>query len=361
MIRLKNKYKGKAALSIMGGPAILENNFDLSLINKEKCVTFLEAKALTPEFLKYGLKPDYFLMFFPEKCQSNSLQHMMYQSFLVDFDISKLLKPEYIEEYQNYKSKFDHYFEVWNQERTAYKRYKLKNDVVLDNSPWKLLEGLPDMDIITRGDNEQRNVGPDINKLKNKMYFYYDNLANEELNIDKYFNPQEIDGCLRLNSCGRVNSAAMALYPLLNYMGFSKVYFIGMDMSLLGSMEYSAFHTFKSMKHFNQFFNVARQTYNLVFPLGTKKGFNKFFKSVREKVSEKNATQKSAKKICKNLLYDIWGLKGKFMRERRQFTDCKKLFSYKGIEFINIYEPFKYARLVPGIRNMSYKDFIANQ
>ncbi len=48
MIRLRDKYKEKSAF------------------------IFLEAKSLTPYFSKFKLKSDYFLMFYPGKCKSNS-------------------------------------------------------------------------------------------------------------------------------------------------------------------------------------------------------------------------------------------------------------------------------------------------
>ena len=83
MIRLKNKYINKNALVIMGGPSIIENKYNLSLINKDKNIVFLESKALTPYYLKSGLKPDYYLMFFAEKSQSNALQHVIYQSLII--------------------------------------------------------------------------------------------------------------------------------------------------------------------------------------------------------------------------------------------------------------------------------------
>ena len=358
MIRLKDKYKGKAALSIMGGPSILENNFDLRRIDRDKYTIFLEAKALTPRFLASGVKPDYFLMFFPDKCQSNSLQHVMYQSFLVDFDLSDLLQPEYEAEYKYYRDNFNTYFEPWVNRKKGYKKYRFRNDAVLKNSPWDLLQHFPDMDIITRCDNRKEKYGPDISRLKNRMYFYDDQYIDGKFDIESYFNPQEIDGRIRLSAYGHVNSSAIALYPLLNYMGFDKVYFLGMDMSLLGSMEYAALYTFKSMRYFNNFFNAARSAYGYDFPLGLRQGLGRFFKKVSNNISRREFMSFFSGAIYKSFLYDVYGLKGKFLRDRKQFSDCRQLFAYKEIEFINIYEPFKYARPIPGIKNITYQYFL---
>ena len=358
MIRLKNKYKGKAAVSIMGGSSILQNGFDLSLIDKNKYTVFLESKALTPQFLEFGLKPDFFLMLFPEKCKTNSLQHVMLQSFIMNIDLSNLLRTEHLEEYYRYRDNFNDYFEPWSAEKGLHKKYKFKNNIILDNSPWKLLENLSDVDVVSYdGDDAQRSFGPDIGRLANNKYLYYGRPTKENFDFDKYFNPEDTDEGVRLNLYGHVNSSAISLYPLLNYMGFEKIYFIGMDMSLLGSMEYAANYTFKSMSHFNTFFNAAREAYSYDFPRGIKNGLKYFGASTINNLKNK----KYSSEVFKNLFWDIWGLKGKFIRDRKQFVDCRDLFSYDKIEFVNIYEPFKYARPVPGIRNISYKDFIANQ
>ena len=160
MIRLKDKFKGKAALNIMGGPSILEKKFDLGRINKDKYVVFLETKALTPRFLDYGLSPGYFLAFFPEKCQTNSFQHVIYQSFLADIELSRLIKEEYLGEYCYFKDNFKQYFEPWNPEKNIpFKKFRWRKDIILKNSPIELMAKLPDTAFITRHENIEKYAG----------------------------------------------------------------------------------------------------------------------------------------------------------------------------------------------------------
>ena len=71
MHRLKNAYRGERAAVILGGPSLIEQQFELERLASRNYVVFLESKALTPRFLQSGLVPDYFLMLFPEKCSSN--------------------------------------------------------------------------------------------------------------------------------------------------------------------------------------------------------------------------------------------------------------------------------------------------
>ena len=50
---------------------------------------------------------------------------------------------------------------------------------------------------------------------------------------------------------GMLNAAAIGLYPLLRYMGFTEVFCLGMDMSMLGTMEYAAPYTEKQHRLLN--------------------------------------------------------------------------------------------------------------
>lgn len=316
MIRLKKQYEGKSAVVIMGGPSIIENNLDLGLIDKNKYTIFLESKSLTPYFLSYKLIPDFFLMFFPEKCHANALQQVIYQSLLAGIDLSRLLKPDYLRQYYDLKDNFDNYFEVWNPERSPHKKYKFKNHVVLEDSPFSLLPELPNTAIITRIKSEERFAY--LNKLKNERFVYGDRLIKENFQLEKYFNPEEVNGCLMLNGYGSVNSAAIALFPILNYMGFKKIYFIGMDMSMLGSLEYSSLYTFRSLRHYAKFFKKARAVFNFNFIENKKK----------------------------------------FMRPPYEFENFKQIFRYDKIEFINIFEPFEFALPLEGMRHITFYEFL---
>lgn len=315
MHRLKQKYGDKSAVIIMGGPSIIENGYDLSRIDRGKHTVFLESKALTPLFLKYGLSPDYYLMFFPQKCQTNAFQQIVYQSFLADVDLEKLLNPEYLAEYSYLKDHFAEYFEIWNPKKGPHKKFRLKSGIELKNSPFELIDKFPDMGIITRY-MEKDEFG--IGNLPNEKYYFDETQANTEYSQERYFNPEEKEGKVILNNYNHMNSAAIALFPILAYMGFANVYLIGMDMSMLGSMEYSALYCFKSMRHFKKFFKKARQVYNA--------------------------------KFIPNKRY--------FLRPLYEFEDFSKILCYDRIKFKNIYEQFEYAAPIEGIENITFKEFV---
>lgn len=349
MIRLKNKFPGKDAVIIFGGPSIIENNYDLSLLRNRKAesIIFLDAKSLTPKFLNYGIEPDFFLMYYPEKGRTNTLQQRFLQATSSAFDLQRYIKDEFLDEWIDFKDNFHVYAEIWDV-FSPFKRFRIKKDIVLKNSPFDLLKNYANMPLIAFDQAYDRDNTTALS-FPNPVYKYtHNHMANYDLK--KYYSPEVINGKLSIPVITPYNSSAMALYSILNYMGFKKVFFIGMDMSLLGHLEYSALYTFKSMRHFGAFFNAVRPTFSLNFPRGINNGLRNFVSSV--------AKRRDLTESFKGLYWDIWGLRGEFLRDRKQFADCKKLFSYDRMEFMNIYEPFEYARPIPGIKNISYRDFL---
>ncbi len=344
MIRLKNKFLGKEAVIIVGGPSIIENKYDLSLIQKRKSesIIFLDARALTPKFLSYEIEPHYFLMYFPEKGRTNTLQQCFIQAASSAFDLKEYVKEEFIDDWVDFKDNFHKYAEIWDV-FSPFKKFRIRKDVVMKNSPFDLLHHYKNMPLVTFDYAYERDNAAALS-FPNEVYKYTHN-EMAQYDLVKYYNPEEVNGVLSIPVITPYNTSAMALYPILKYMGFKKIFFIGMDMSLLGHLEYSGLYTFKSMVHYSKFFDAVRPTFSPNFPRGIVGGLKNF------------VSQRSAHPF-KNLCWDIWGLSGKFMRDRRQLADCKKLFSYNKMEFVNIYEPFKYAKPIPGIRNISYKDFL---
>lgn len=319
MIRLRNIYDGRSALIIFGGPSLIENKFPFTDIEQDKYIVFLEAKSLTPSFLVSGIKPDYFLMFYPEKCKSNSFQHVIFQSFLADIDLSGLIKDELLEEYYYIRDNFSRFFEPWRAHRGLHKKYRYKDGVYFRSSPYDLLGKLSSMKLITCAsmlDEYERKFC-----YENAVYLFGFNPVEKKFNLQDYFNPQEVDGMVKLKDYSFVNSSAVALYPLLNYMGFKQVYFLGMDMSMLGSMEYASCFTFRSMRHFGKFFVKARVVFNAAFK--------------------------------ENRI--------KYMRPPYEFENLRNILTYDKIDFINIFKPFDYALPVNGIRNISYREFLNKQ
>jgi hypothetical protein len=352
LIELNNKYQGRSAVVIMGGPSIIENNYDLSILSEMDHIIFLESKALTPKFLEYGIVPDYYMMFYPEKTRTNTLQYQFIQALSSGFDLGPCLKEKHVQEWLDFKDNFGNYADIW---RIAYpnKRYRIKKDVVLQNSPISLIEKLPKMKLITYDKAYEADKFGAVN-IPNQVYTYTHNETLTD-NLDNYFNPEVVNGKLTISNIGTINSAAIALYPLLNYMGFTRVIFIGMDMSMLGHLEYASCYTFKSLKHFNKFVNYSRETFSAVFPRGISKGLKQFTSSILYDFRYMNIKQLLSTSRIKALDNDLFGLQRKFMRTKNEIRACRELFDYINVDYINVYEPsFKYAEPIPNIRNISF-------
>lgn len=319
MHRLKNKYQNKRALVIFGGPSLIEQQFDFKKIKSKDYITFLDTKALTPYLLNAGFKPDFYLMPFPEKSKDNGLQQSIYRSFLAQSNIRLLLKKKYHSEYFNLKNNFDNYFESWRPHRGAHKRYKWKKDVYLKDSPFDLLKNIPDAKIIANRSLLKEYFSEFI--YNNQIYFFdFMDEGAKSFNFEQYFNPIEKKGEVLFQSVNFLNSAAIVLYPILHFMGFRDIYFLGMDMTMLGTLEYSAPYIFKSMLHYRWFFYKSKQAFN------------------------------SAYKVNKPYYY----------RPQSEFEDSAKIFSYKNIKFKRIYEPSRYGVPFDGIETISIKDFLGN-
>lgn len=315
MIRLKHAHRADRAVVILGGPSLIAQDFDLARLGHRGFVTFLETKALTPLLLQRGFRPDYFLLPFPEKAKDNSVQHFVYRSFLADTRIDGLLRPPYAALPKRLRAEFNKYFESWRPEKGAHKRYRWRPDVYLENSPYHLVEKVPATKILVNR-TLIREYFPSFSY--DERSFYFDQAVGKVArSAAAYFNPLERDGIPTVYGSAFFNVAAIALYPLLNYMGFRQVYCVGMDMSMLGSMEYAAPYTFRSMAHFWWFFRRTRHAFNA------------------------------------NYKANGW----LFRRPRSEFDDLRMLWKDAPLTFTRVYEPWRYASPIDGIRTISLQQF----
>jgi hypothetical protein len=262
--RLKNAYRGERAAVILGGPSLIEQQFDLARLRSKGFVLFLESKALTPRFLQSGLEPDYFLMLFPEKCSSNGFHNFVFRSFLADYRLDPLVKPEFRPVIQTMRDRFDEYFMPGNVQRGPHKKYRWRTDIELDQSPNQFLAQLPNTRILANRDL-LRTYFPNFRHGNERYEFRQLEGHGEPFSTDRYYAVEERDGDVFVRDFGFLNSAAIALYPLLKYMGFRTAYFLGMDMSMLGTMEYAAPFTFKSMLHYRWFFRRTKHVFNAAY------------------------------------------------------------------------------------------------
>jgi hypothetical protein len=318
MIRLRGSHRGQRAAVVFGGPSLLAQQLDFRRLRQAGFVTFLDTKALTPHVIKSGLAPDYYLLFFPDKAKDNALQHFIYRSFLANYRIDRLLKPEHRQTAADMRSRFDELFETWKPTRGMHKRYKYRQDVYLQDSPYALLRDVPDTKVIVN----RALIPRHFSTYAYDAQSYYFGYADREQGFDaqKYFSPVERDGELLLRCVdGFTNSAAIALYPLLAYMGFSETYFFGMDMSLLGSMEYAAPFTFNSMAGFWWF----------------------MFRNGRA--------------FSGNYKRNGWLL----ARPQTEFEALRSLWRQSPVRFTRVFEPWRYASRVDDIATCTIEEALA--
>jgi len=360
LVNLKNKYENQKAIVIMGGPSILKNNLDLSVLNDRADIIFIEPKTLTKKFLEFGLKPDFIFATYPEKLRTNTMQYTFIQAISCGYDLESSLKKEFVNDWLNFVDNFGEYAEI-NRIRFPHKKYKIKREVVLKNSPYDLLASQPDINIIANQFALDRD-GYKFLDLPNKLYtFDIDSqTVSKESNLETYLNPKIINQRIEVKSIDSMNSATIGMIPILNFLGFKQVCFIGKDMSMLGAMEYSGEYIFKSMKHYKKFHNASRKAFSYTFPKGFNIGLLSYIKNSLLGLYDNNKKEMKQYLLINKLLNDVLGLKGRFMRERVQFNDYKVIGEKSSIEFINIYKPTKYAQPVPGMKNINFDSFLKN-
>ena len=279
MKSIKDKYQNKSALLISGGPSALGVLPKLKYINRDKFTIFLESKALTPYFASCATEPDFYLLPHPEKAKDNSLQNLVYQSLKVNIPIKPFVKKEFHSQLNEILIKKDDYFETWNPKKGVHKKIKHKKNLFFKDSPMDLIRDLPNIKILTIRDSFEREF-PDI-KLSNKFHYFKFNQEPIDKSYLNYINPTEKNDEVYINANSFTNAAAISTFPILKYLGFSDVYFLGFDMNSLGTLEYNGLKTFKSQFHYLLFMILIRKAIrhganiklNFPFHLRTKQEF----------------------------------------------------------------------------------------
>jgi hypothetical protein len=178
----------------------------------------------------------------------------------------------------------------------------------LTDSPYALLQRVPGTRLIVNRSLVEQYF-PQFDYADRSFYFDHSH-AEPVFDAAKYFNPIERDDLVLVRCADTfLNSAAISLYPLLHYMGFKEAYFVGMDMSMLGSLEYAAPYTFRSMVHFWWFFHRTRHVFN------------------------------------SNYRANGW----LFTRPQSEFDDLRMLWAESPIAFTRVYRPWRYAMPVDRI------------
>jgi hypothetical protein len=258
--RLKGAFQGQQAAVILGGTSLVDGQFDLRRLHAANVVTFLESRALTPQVVASHFVPDFFLMLSPEKCLSNALHNWVFRAMLAGVSIERLVRPEWLPVVRGMRDRADELFVSGNLQRGPHKRYRWRPSAQVKDSPVDLLTQLPATRILAEG-TQLETYCPTLGG-PHECYLYDQRQQPEPFSLNAYYGLIETDDRVSVGNYSFHNSAAIALYPLLHYLGFQKVYLIGMDMSMLGSMEYGAPYVFKSMLHFRWYFRRTRHVFN---------------------------------------------------------------------------------------------------
>jgi hypothetical protein len=316
MTRLKDAHRGQRAVVVFGGPSLIDSGFDFKALRAREFVLFLDTKALTPHFLAAGARPDYFLMLYPEKAKDNALQAFVFRSFLAGRRIRPLLKAQYQSTVDDMTRRFDECFEH-RPGKAVHKRLRWKPNVYLDDSPYDLLRRLPGVPVIANRKLLDRYF-PSFDRSSG-LFLFENDPKPADFSLERYYEVGESDGAVLLPTFKHLlNSAAIGLFPLLRYMGFREVYCLGMDMSMLGTMEYAAPYTFKSMWHYRWFF------------LRSQRAFNADFRQNRPY----------------------------YFRPKSEFDDLRALAASPQLRLVRVYDPHPYAAPLEGMASVSTSDLL---
>jgi len=256
----KNQYSNKSAIVILGGTSIDTYIDKLSLTDKNKFVIFAETKCISKKLYDQKIIPDYFICPFSIKLKDNYYQNFIFRSLMCDIDIKKFVKKKYFEEVDYLKNNFKVFYEDWRPHKGIHKKFIFKKSVFLKNSPYDNLKLLPKSNLIIDEEDFKKNF--DNFSYQNETIKIKFNSNNDKFNLNEYYNVKNKNGILNFKETNFLNSQSICHFPLLKFLGFKKIYFLGMDMNFFGSFEFDFREIFKSKFHLYLFIFLIRKTLN---------------------------------------------------------------------------------------------------
>jgi len=256
----KNQYSNKSAIVILGGTSIDTYIDKLSLTDKNKFVIFAETKCISKKLYDQKIIPDYFICPFSIKLKDNYYQNFIFRSLMCDIDIKKFVKKKYFEEVDYLKNNFKVFYEDWRPHKGIHKKFIFKKSVFLKNSPYDNLKLFPKSNLIIDEEDFKKNF--DNFSYQNETIKIKFNSNNDKFNLNEYYNVKNENGILNFKETNFLNSQSICHFPLLKFLGFKKIYFLGMDMNFFGSFEFNFREIFKSKFHLYLFIFLIRKTLN---------------------------------------------------------------------------------------------------
>jgi hypothetical protein len=256
----KNQYSNKSAIVILGGTSIDAYIDKLSLTDKNKFVIFAETKCISKKLYDQKIIPDYFICPFSIKLKDNYYQNFIFRSLMCDIDIKKFVKKTYFDEVDYLKNNFKVFYEDWRPHKGIHKKFIFKKSVFLKNSPYDNLKLFPKSNLIIDEEDFKKNF--DNFSYQNETIKIKFNNNNDKFNLNEYYNVKNKNGILNFKETNFLNSQSICHFPLLKFLGFKKIYFLGMDMNFFGSFEFDFREIFKSKFHLYLFIFLIRKTLN---------------------------------------------------------------------------------------------------
>ena len=256
----KNQYSEKSAIVILGGTSIKSYINEITNIDKSKYVIFVETKCLSKKLFNYNIYPDYIICPFSLKLKDNYYQNFIFRSLMCGVNIKKFVKEKYHEEINYLVNNFENFYEGWRPQKGIHKKFIFKKNVYLKNSPYDNLKLFPNSKLIIDVNDFKKNF--DNFSYQNKIIKIQFNNNNDSFKLDNYYNIQKNNNILNFEETSFLNSQSICHFPLLKFLGFRKVYFLGMDMNFFGSFEFDFREIFKSKYHLYLFIFLIRKTLN---------------------------------------------------------------------------------------------------
>jgi len=294
---LKNRYQNHLAIVFLGGPSINSYIHKIQKLDRDRFVLFLEPRSLSQKLLEFKINPDYVICPFSAKLKDNNFQNIILRSFLSKINIKRFIKSKFFREVDFLKNNFESIYEKWRPDRGIHKRYRIKNNIFLKNSPFENLKYFPNAKIFLDFDDFNKEFS-DCKLSNNILKLGFENY-NKQFDINDYYDIREKKEKLIFQKTNFLNTHSVCHFPLLDFLGFQKVFFLGMDMNFYGNFEHENLKIFKSKIHFYIFLLLIRNSLNgnfkLNFPIYMRpkeefftldqvlKPDNKFFRVVSKK------------------------------------------------------------------------------
>ena len=345
--------ESRDACLIFGGVSLLFDDFDFAKLSRSTMTLFIEPRALTPLMSKVITRQSYVLAPFAEKLLISGAQNYFLAAKSAQYDLTKELNPSFLESLSRFNSSFDQFFEP-GKRSVEHKKFRLKPNVFLNDSPFDLIKANDQFSVITFDD--QLNMLPSGS---------FDELIDRIMILDRKDRTNRMDRLevAQLGQCSAVsipscNSAVNSLWDLIFSMGYDRIFLIGFDMSLMGQMEYGGQNIFKELDFFDKFLRGCGTYMSGYMPRGLLYGIRQ---SIRQLISERKdrAVYANFVSAVGQLRRHAMGRRGKFLRTHEEMQDLRTALTLlpRHKKLIRVSNQSIFEDYVPEFSLWSYKQF----